>query len=47
MEVSKEFRLNNATERIAYLEVLAGLAWLANEIRDGEGEYIVADSWEL
>jgi hypothetical protein len=47
MEVSKEFRLNDATERIAFLEVLAGLAWLANEMRDGEGEYIVADLWEL
>jgi hypothetical protein len=40
MEVSKRFQIKDKKNWIAFLEVLGGLARIANAMRDGEDEYL-------
>ena len=45
MEVSKEFRIADGSERVKFLEILVGLARMASAMRDSDDESVEAASW--
>ncbi|KAI5844814.1 hypothetical protein BZA05DRAFT_421742 [Tricharina praecox] len=45
MEVGREYRLTDPKQKVEFVQILAGMAPIANALRDTEERYIKAASW--